>query len=140
MSGQLQSARVGFGVQDQRLSGASSSLGVTPQRILSTWPTSWCSISVLLLVAHIRGVAIFVEQPTSSLLRSFEPFKSFWKYALRHTAPTYLGAFGATTPKPIDIMSNCSEVQKLKRPSPKGLDRLTSKGSNGAVNGKKNMM
>ena len=98
------------------------------------------NLSVLLLVAHIRGVAIFVEQPSSSLLRSYEPFKTFWEYALRHTARTYLGAFGAKTPKPIDIMSNCSDVHKLRRPPPQGLDRLCSKDSKGGVNGKKSMM
>ena len=98
------------------------------------------NLSVLLVVAHIRGVAIFVEQPSSSLLRSYEPFKTCWEYALRHTARTYLGAFGAKTPKPIDIMSNCSDVHKLKRPPPQGLDRLCSKDSKGGVNGKKSMM
>ena len=91
----------------------------------------------VLAVAWLRGAEAFVEQPSSSLLGHYEPFKSFAEACLRHTCHTSLGAFGARTPKPVLLWASSPAVHTLQRPSPAGLERLTHKSRGGSVCGKR---
>ena len=98
-------------------------------------------LATLICVAYLRNVNIFVEQSSSSLVRLFGPFKLCIEHILWHSARTWLGCFGAITPKPIDIMSNTPSVYRLKRKRPRHkLARLGRKNSNGSVTGKKALL
>ena len=98
------------------------------------------ALTAVLCLAWLRSVHMFVERPTSSLLNHFEPYATFASFALKHTVRTFLGAFGAGTPKPIIVDSDRPEVTQLLRSEPKHGQRLAehvSKGGKKRVNGKK---
>lgn len=98
------------------------------------------AVTTLLVLAWYIDVHVFVEQPTSSLLRHFEPFATFARFYLKHSARTYLGMFGAPTPKPIDVLASTAEVSQLARSQPRGLESLTSKNKDGSHTGKRMRM
>eukprot|EP00959_Pyramimonas_sp_CCMP1952_P361282 7566322-Pyramimonas_sp.AAC.1 len=92
------------------------------------------NLAGVLALAWCMGHDIFIEQPSSSLMRHFEPFTTLITQVATAKCRTFLGAFGARTAKPIDIFSSSKEVCALKRKAPNNLPHLaitTSKGVNG---------
>ena len=81
----------------------------------------------IIAFAWLRDVACFVEQPSSSILRFFGPFAPILRLILTHTCRTYLGAFGSSTVKPIDIYSSEQEVAELQRKKPQKTRKLTTR-------------
>jgi hypothetical protein len=89
--------------------------------------------------AFVLGHHLFLEQPPTSLMRQYEPMKSFISGCLKYTIRTWLGAFSASTPKPIDVLSTDKEIETLRRPEPKDLQLLCKPCKTG-LRGKKKAM
>ncbi len=72
------------------------------------------------LLTSIIGGHWCVEQPISSLLWSFPPFARLLSFAGAKKTVTYLGAFGAASPKAVTLMHTSDWVRLLRRPKPQG--------------------
>ena len=88
----------------------------------------------LILLAYVRNVHIWLEQPLSSIMPGFSPMTETIEERLEHACTTYLYAFGSASTKPLKIWSTCPNVQKLSRKRPKG-----KTGSLAVKKGKKSM-
>ena len=83
---------------------------------------------LLCLCAWMRSVNIIIEQPPSSLMNYFSPMKELIEACLPHKIMTYLGCFGARTPKPVCLYSTCADILCLARPPPRHMsERLTTR-------------
>lgn len=91
----------------------------------------------VLLIAWLRGVYVFVEQPCSSLMRLAEPMRSFFILIANIQVRVCLGSYGGSSPKPIYVYSNNQAVLSLKRklPSKAKWDKLAEITEDGQVNG-----
>ena len=63
-------------------------------------------VAILMLVAIAKGMSYLVEQPGSSLLEWFEVFAKVLGLSLARRIYTWMGAFGAPTPKATLLWSN----------------------------------
>lgn len=99
-------------------------------------------VVILLLIAWLRNLHLWIEQPVSSLMNYFSPFGEFLRSCVKHNVVTYLGApdFGADTAKPIQVWSSSREVEKLKRNKPKLSKRLVHNADDGSVHGNKSLL
>lgn len=84
-------------------------------------------LSLLFSVAYCRGIQLFMEQPSSTVLHHFEPMSTVIKHCMPHKVLTFLGKFGAESAKPILVWSSAEEVQKLKRKRPANMEKLTTR-------------
>ena len=88
-----------------------------------------------LLVAE-RGGDFIVEQPVSSLMFEYLPWKAL-RYRLRpwiRSTSLHLGAYGAPTPKLTKLMGMCEWLPRLKRPmAAQDKDRIEADGIRTAV-------
>ena len=96
-------------------------------------------LSLLFSVAFCRGVALFMEQPSSTVLHYMSPMNYVIKHCLPYKVLTYLGAFGAESAKPVLIWSSLQEVEQLKRARPTNLEKLTTRDGD-QVTGKNKML
>jgi len=74
--------------------------------------------SLLVLLAHLLGVHFVLEQPLQSVLPLIEPLRSALDFTRATRATTWLGAFGGTSPKPLQIWYSCGKFKSLARPRP----------------------
>jgi len=95
------------------------------------------ALSVLFVVAWLRGAYLFLEQPGSSLLpRCFEMGIGHVIRALMpYKARTFLGSYGADTAKPIDVWCTSPKVRKLQRKMRSHSKKLFKVNKNGGVDG-----
>ena len=63
-------------------------------------------VASLAVLAASRNVYTAVEQPMSSLLPSFGPWPEMRAQLLPWTVTVHLGAYGASSPKPLQIVTN----------------------------------
>ena len=75
-------------------------------------------VTVLFLLAYTRGVHCWLEQPTSSLMAAFSPMTEFLTFAMPHRQAVFLGAFGASSQKPLLVWCTSPVVTLLARPKP----------------------
>lgn len=82
-------------------------------------------VTLKCMLAFALGCHSVTEQPVSSLL-NFAPFyKQFLSVSKSTTVLTYLGQFGSPSAKPIKVFSTLHSLRELKRPMPKGLEKLS---------------
>ena len=96
-------------------------------------------LTIVFLLGWMRNLHLFIEQPRSSLMRHFTPFRELLKSCLPHETTSYLGHedFGGESPKPITLHSDTERIAELKRKPPMSTTvRLASKSADGSVNGK----
>ena len=77
-----------------------------------------CRMAATCLLVAERGGQFIVEQPMTSLMFEYLPWKAL-HYRLRpwmHSASLHLGAYGAPTPKLTKLVGMCAWLPKLKRP------------------------
>ena len=75
-------------------------------------------VTMLFMLAYTRGVHCWLEQPTSSLMASISPMTEFLKVAMPHRQTVWLGAFGASSQKPLLVWCTSPVVTLLARPKP----------------------
>ena len=98
--------------------------------------------TILLLAAWMRNLHTFVEQQIPSLM-IFSPFVEVVSSCMPWSVVTYLGHpdFGADSLKGIKVWSTSPEVRRLRRHRPKSCrEKLSTKTSSGAVNGKTDVL
>ena len=91
-------------------------------------------LTCLFLLAHFRGVHLWLEQPVSSLMAMFSPMAELMDEIMKCTTATYLFCFGSKSTKPIKIWSTCTLVANLKRKKPRNAGGLAERKGN-HVNG-----
>ena len=98
-------------------------------------------VTILLLIAWLRNLHVWIEQPVSSLMNFFSPFQELLTSCIPFSTVTYLGApdFGGDSVKAIKVWSTSSRVEKLRRKKPRGLATLYEKDDSG-VRGKKSLL
>ena len=87
----------------------------------------------VLLLAWVRGVQLYVENPVSSLINFFSPFKELVDTVLLHKATVHLGSYGAESQKSVTIWSTSPLVHRLKVPKVPSLVKLASRTSSGVT-------
>ena len=70
---------------------------------------------IVLVVAWLHGCHLTIENPSSTLLWQFEPFKTFAKFCLKESCQTFLGAFRHRSPKPLSLKANHKGVYDLQK-------------------------
>ena len=101
------------------------------------------SLALLFAVAYAREIAIFMEQPSSTVLHCLSPMREVIRVCLPYKTLTYLGSYGASSPKPILLWSSSEKVHDLsrKRPEKGTLEQLTTRDAFGtSVTGKKDQL
>ena len=61
-------------------------------------------MTLFMLIAWLRGVDVAMENPKNSILGQVEPMRTFLHFvtgAWKHTATTYMGAYGGDSQKPL---------------------------------------
>ena len=96
-------------------------------------------VVIILLVAWYRNLTIFTEQPQGSLMSEFSPMREFISSCMPYSCHTFLGAFGASTPKPVVIRSSTQHIAGLARKRPRDLETLAET-KDGKVNGKSSQL
>ena len=89
---------------------------------------------MLFMLAVSRGVIVWLEQPSCTVMHRFSPMKEFvdlymWQQQV------WLKAFGSRTMKPLTIWCSSPIVQHLHRPKPPPGLRLSVPAHCGGVNG-----
>ena len=67
------------------------------------------------LFAHLRGCQFIVEQPGSSVLFDYRPWRMLFERLRPWIITTHLGAFGAPTPKLTKLAGTAPWLPELKR-------------------------
>ena len=91
-------------------------------------------LCLLMLVAWVRGVHLFMENPMSTVIHFFSPLRELIGCILKHKVTVFLSSYGSPCPKPIMIWSTTSHVQRLWRRKGGAQERLTTS-ENGSVTG-----
>lgn len=91
----------------------------------------------VLLVAASFGCYVYLEQPLSSVMEIAEPMKSFAAEIAKFKVTTALGAFGATSRKPVKLWSNDPKVSRLRPVCKQRKEPLTYVCERGYTHGKK---
>ncbi len=76
--------------------------------------------SLLVFVADLLGASVVLEQPQMSVLWRLEPLRSVLRWVGAEFTCTWLGQFGAETPKPLRLWHTDIEYRDLRRPRPGG--------------------
>ena len=76
-------------------------------------------LSIIAFVALLVGVDFILEQPTQSLLPCMEPLKSTLAFIGATRTVTWLGEFGAESPKPLQLLHSSSKYAALARTRPR---------------------
>ena len=100
-----------------------------------------CHLIITALVyflATLLQCATCLEQPLNSCLPECPLMASVLSFCKAIKVNTYLGSFGAETPKPLQVWTTCPELRTLCRPKPSNLPgTLVSKGPDGQFTGLK---
>ena len=71
-----------------------------------------------LLLAWLRGAFSCSENPRSSLIKFLSPFREFLSFlGISESVLSYMGGFGASTPKALHFWGDWPEIRKLARAS-----------------------
>ncbi len=97
-------------------------------------------VVMLAILAWYRGCHVWVEQPRCSLMAHFSPFQELVAHVLPHRALTHLGAFGASSAKPLQLWSSSPAVHELARPKPKHSEQVLTRRDSRGVHGKRNAL
>ena len=62
-----------------------------------------CAVGQLMLLAHLRSVRVLLEQPLRSLMIAFPAIEIALRLISARRISTHLGAFGATSLKPLEL-------------------------------------
>ena len=81
-------------------------------------------LSLVIAIAKLVGVDWVVEQPTSSVLPVMQPLEDVMAFSGGFKATTWLGAFGAESPKPVQLWCSSKRYQALARPRPRVVARV----------------
>ena len=84
-------------------------------------------LALILLVAWLRGVHLFMENPVSSVIQHFSPMREVVQCLLTHRVVCHLCSFGADTQKSVAIWSTTPLVSKLYRPKVPTSKRLCTR-------------
>lgn len=90
---------------------------------------------ILMIVVWLRGVHIFVENPMSTVVHYFSPFREVVETLLVHKITVYLSAYGAPSRKAVTLWSTTPMVKTLRRAPGEAKERLSIRGEDGAVTG-----
>ena len=74
--------------------------------------------TALCLLGWTTGIGYTIEQPVSSLLKDFPCVRALFQHTKAATVPTYMGAFGGCTPKPLLLYGTSTWIKKLRRKRP----------------------
>ena len=91
---------------------------------------------MLYMLAMSRGVNVWLEQPSSTVMNMFTPMMEFIDMFMRKPQ-VWLKAFDSTTMKPLTIWSSSPIVHQLKRDKPRAGKTLCVPSRNGGVDGVK---
>ena len=99
-------------------------------------------VVILFLCAHARGVHLWLEQPSSTLMDHFSPMMECVRWCLKHKQLVWLSAYGAASSKPLTIWSSSNKVSALSRSKPRssGPSELFVRGKNGRVTGRQKVL
>ena len=91
---------------------------------------------IIMIVVWLRGVHIFVENPMSTLVHYFSPFREVVETLLKHKTTVCLSAYGAPSRKAVTLWSTTPLVKTLHSP-PRGntRERMSIRGKDGSVAG-----
>lgn len=81
-------------------------------------------LSLIIAIAALVGVDWVVEQPTSSVLPVMQPLEDVIAFSGGFKVTTWLGAFGAESPKPVQLWCSSQRFKALARPRPRGVARV----------------
>ena len=90
---------------------------------------------IIMIVVWLRGVHIFVENPMSTLVHYFSPFREVVETLLKHKTTVSLSAYGAPSRKAVTLWSTTPLVKTLHRVPGKARERLSIMGKDGSVTG-----
>ena len=98
--------------------------------------------SLLVLLSHLLGNACVLEQPLGSVMPLAPPLSTVLHFIGASRETTWHASFGAASAKPLQLISNSSNIMHLKRPKPKGQKSAASvrKGNAGAYTGIKDVL
>ena len=94
-------------------------------------------VTVLFLLAYTQGVHCGLEQPTSSLMAAYSSMTEFLRVAMPHRQTVWLGAFGASSQKPLLVWCTSPVVTLLARPKPVHCKQRLCRKAKGRYYGKK---
>ena len=72
------------------------------------------NLTLLFLVAWVRNVNLFLEQPLTSVMKYYTPMKEFLECCMPYSAVSYMQSWGGETSKPLKIWSTTHHVQQLR--------------------------
>lgn len=98
-------------------------------------------MTLVLYILAAKEIFYVYEQPGSSLLWCHPRMEEFFQRNMAYRVWTWMGAFGAKSPKGSVLVSSCKDIMKLCRPLPQrqwvGLADKTTKQGKVTVSGNK---
>ena len=91
------------------------------------------NLTLLGLLAWVRGAHIFVENPVGTLIHKFSPFEEFLTSCCPHRSVAHLCSYGAPSQKSVLLWSSTPLVANLKLPKVPTTQRLTVRDENGVT-------
>ena len=95
---------------------------------------------LLMLLAWSRGVHLYMENPSSTIIHYFSPLQEFIMSVLKFKVTVHLSSYGSVYPKPIAVWSTTPQVESLKRKKAMASEKLSTRNSDGSVTGRRKQL
>jgi len=104
---------------------ANGFLGNTDKAFVKEGNSQMLVTATLFLLAYLVGNRPVLEQPQGSCLPKICPLSTVLRFAEAFRTVTHLGAFGASSAKPLQLYHTTEALKKLRRKRPDGMKPLT---------------
>ena len=98
--------------------------------------------ALMVFLSHLLKNACVLEQPLGSVMPLAPPLSTVLHFIGANRETTWHSSFGASSAKPLQLISNRCNIIDLKRPKPKGQASapLVHKGESGSYTGIKDVL